>query len=111
MAIYCCNSSYLTDLPVANVDPSICISPESKAPLKQIILSLAGSESQKYLIVFVGGSQQVNADIYQDLLWQRVIPWVQRMYPYNNYVFQQDLVLADNARTTQEFLRETMADF
>jgi hypothetical protein len=53
----------------------------------------------------------VNADVYQALLRKHVVPWIKRTYPDGNYVFQQDSALAHTARTTQEFLRETMAEF
>jgi hypothetical protein len=41
------NSPYLTDLPVADLDPCVCISPKSQAPLKQMVLWVVGSDSQK----------------------------------------------------------------
>jgi hypothetical protein len=51
MVVNHCNSRYLTDLPVADVDVSICID------LKQMILRALGSDSQKCPIVFVGVSE------------------------------------------------------
>jgi hypothetical protein len=33
------------------------------------------------------------------------------MYPDGNYVFQQDSAPGHTPRTTQQFLRETMAEF
>jgi hypothetical protein len=57
------NRCYLTDLPVADVDPDIHISLKSKAPLKQMVLGVIGSDSQKCPIVFVGAGESVNADI------------------------------------------------
>jgi hypothetical protein len=47
------NSRYLTDLPVADVDPDVRISPKSKAPLKQMVLGVIGSDGQKCPIIFV----------------------------------------------------------
>jgi hypothetical protein len=41
------NSRYLTDLPVADIDPDVRISPKSKAPLKQMVLRVIGSDGQK----------------------------------------------------------------
>jgi hypothetical protein len=40
------NSHYSTDLPVADVDPDIRISPKSKVPLKQMVLGVIGSYGQ-----------------------------------------------------------------
>jgi hypothetical protein len=51
------NSHYLTDLPVANMDPIICISSKSKALLKQMVLGMVGSNGQKCLIVLVGAGE------------------------------------------------------
>jgi hypothetical protein len=69
------------------------------------------SNGQKCPILFVGDGKRVNVDVYQDLLWQHVVPWVQRTYPDSYYVFQQDLAATHTARTTHKFLREKMADF
>jgi hypothetical protein len=49
MAINRRNSRYLMDLAVADMDPSICISPISKAPLK----ADGPGGGQKCLIIFV----------------------------------------------------------
>jgi hypothetical protein len=76
-----------------------------------MVLGVIGSNGQKCPIVFVSAGERVNADVYQDLLRKHVVPWIQRTYPDGNYVFQQDSVPAHTARTTQEFLRETMAEF
>jgi hypothetical protein len=46
---------------------------------------------------FVGAGERINADIYQDLLWKHVVPWIQRTYPDGNYAFRQDSVLAHTA--------------
>jgi hypothetical protein len=37
--------------------------------------------------VFAG--ERVNADFYQELLRQHVVPWVQKLYPDGKYVFPQ----------------------
>jgi hypothetical protein len=105
------NSCYLTDLSVTDVDPDVRISPKSKAPLKQMVLGVIGSDGQKCPIVFVSAGEQVNGDVYQDLLRRHVVLWIKRRYPDGNYIFQQDLAPAHIARTTQQFLRETMAEF
>jgi hypothetical protein len=105
------NSRYLADLPVADVDPDVRISPKSKTPLKQMVLGVIGSDGQKCPIVFVSASERINADVYQDLLRKHVVPWIQRTYPDGDYVFQQDSAPAHTARTTQQFLRKTMAEF
>ncbi len=72
VAVNCHNSCYLTDLPVAYVDPSICISPFSMAPLKQIVLGAVGSDGQMCPIGFFGIDERVNAAIYQDFLREHV---------------------------------------
>ncbi len=99
MAINRRNSRYLMDLPVADMDPDVCISPKYKAPLKQMVLGVIGSNGQKCPIVFVGAGERVNADIYQDLLQKHAVPWIQRAYPNGN-VFQQDSAPAHIAQTT-----------
>jgi hypothetical protein len=43
-----------------------------------------------------------NADVYEDLLRQHVVPRIQQTYPDGNYVFQQDSALA---HTTAIFSR------
>jgi hypothetical protein len=70
--INCCSSCYLTDLPVTNVDPSIRLSPFAKVSLKQIALGRWAANSQKDLIIF--DDALVSAAVYQDLLWQHVVP-------------------------------------
>jgi hypothetical protein len=110
VAVNCRNSRYLMDLPVADVDPDVCISPKSKAPVKQMVLGVIGSNGQRCPIVFVGAGERVNADIYQDLLQKHAVPWIQRAYPNSN-VFQQDSAPAHIAQTTQQYLKETMAEF
>ncbi len=67
MAVNRHNIRYLKDLPVANVEHGVCISPKSKASLKQMVLGVVGSDSQKCPIVFVGAGERVNAVVYQDL--------------------------------------------
>jgi hypothetical protein len=105
------NSRYLTDLRVADVDPDVRISPKSKAPLKQMVLGVIGNDGQKCPIIFVSAGERVNADVYQDLFQKHVIPWIKRTYPDGYYVFEQDSAPAHTAQTTQQFLRETMAEF
>jgi hypothetical protein len=90
MAINCSNSLCLMDLPVADMDPSIRISPCSKAHPKQMMLDVVGSDGQKGLS-FISFSERVNTNVYQDLLRQHTVPWVHWMYLDVNYVFQQDL--------------------
>jgi hypothetical protein len=96
---------------MADVDPSIRVSPFSKAPSMQMVLGVVGSSGQKCPIVFVGTGKEVYVDVYQDLLRQHMVPWVQRTYPDGNYVFQQDSAPAHIVPTTHAFLRENMADF
>ncbi len=67
------NSRYLTDLPVADVDPDVRILPKSKAPLKQMVLGVIGSDDQKCPIIFVSAGERVNADVHQDLLRKHVV--------------------------------------
>jgi hypothetical protein len=55
--------------------------------------------------------RQVNVTVHQKLLRQDVVPWIQRLYPDGNYVFQQNSAPAQTARTTQEFLRENLPEF
>jgi hypothetical protein len=54
--------------------------------------------------------RQVNVTVDQKL-GQGVDPWIKRMYPDGNYVFQQNSAPAQTARTTQEFLRENLPEF
>ncbi len=74
-----------------------------------MVLGVVGSDGQKCPIIFIVAGERVNAVIYQDLLGQHVVPWIQRMYLDDNYVFQQDSVPAHTA--TQQFLREAIAEF
>jgi hypothetical protein len=41
--------------------------------------------------------ERVNVNIFQDLLWQNVVPWIQWTYPDSNYIFQQDSAPAQTA--------------
>jgi hypothetical protein len=47
---------------------------------------------------FIGTGKRVNAIVYQDLLRQHVVPWIQQTHLDSNSGFKQ-------------FLRETMAEF
>jgi hypothetical protein len=44
---------YLTDLPVADLDPGVRNSPKFKAPLKQMVLWVVGSDGQKCPAIFI----------------------------------------------------------
>jgi hypothetical protein len=79
---------YLSDLPVAEADPNIRIVPISEALPNQMVLGFVGSDGQKFSIIFVA-TCQVNTDVYQHILRQHVVPWVQRTYPGGIYCFQQ----------------------
>jgi AraC-like DNA-binding protein len=103
------NSRYLTTLPVTEVDPNIRCSYYTKAPLKQMVLGVMASDGNCCPPIFIAAGEKVNAAIYQELLRQHVVPWLQRTYPGGNYVFQQDSAPAHAARTTQEFLKENMS--
>jgi hypothetical protein len=95
------NSHYLTDLPVADVDLDVHISPKSKAPLKQMVLGVIGSDGQKCPSFSLAPVNASTADVYQDLLRKHVVPWIQRTYPDGNYVFQQVSAPAHTTQTTQ----------
>jgi hypothetical protein len=63
------NSHYLTDLPVADVDPSIRISPFSKTLLMQMVLGVVGSDDQKCPIislVLANKSTQIISKTFSD---------------------------------------------
>jgi hypothetical protein len=111
VAVNRCNSRYLTDLPVADVDPDVRISPKSKAPLKQMVLGVIGSDGQKCPIVFVSAGETRQRRRLSGPFAEACRLLDQRTYPDGNYVFPQDSAPAYTARTTQEFLRETMAEF
>jgi hypothetical protein len=91
------------------VDPTIRFNHYTKAPLKQMVLGVVASDGRKCPPIFVAAGERINAVVYQDLLQRHVVPWLKRVYPDGNYVFQQDSALAHAAKTTQEFLRENMA--
>ncbi len=76
-----------------------------------MVLGVIGSNGHKCPIVFVGAGERVNVVTYQDLLRQHLVPWIQQTYTGGSYVFQQDLAPAHTARTTQQFLKETMTEF
>jgi len=105
------NSRYLSDLPVDKVDPEIRITPFSKAPLKTMVLGVVGSDGKKCPIIFVADGERLDANGYQGLLHQHVLPWISRTYPDGNYVFQQDGAPAHTAYSTQQFLKENMSSY
>jgi hypothetical protein len=80
---------YLSDLPVSEVDPNIRIFPFFKELLNQTLLGIVGKYGQKCHIIFVASCKNVNTDVYQQILRQHVVPWIQRTYPGGNYSFQQ----------------------
>jgi hypothetical protein len=104
------HNRYLSDLPVADMGPSVRISHKSKAPLKQMVLDVVGSEARNPPSLSLAPANR-STYVYQDLLQQHMVPWIQRRYPDGSYIFQQDSVPAHTARTTQQFFRETMAEF
>jgi hypothetical protein len=109
VTVKCRNSRYLTSSPVSDVDPTIRFNHYTKVPLKQMVLGVVASEGQKCPPIFVAAGKRINAAVYQNLLRQHVVPWLQRTYPDGNYVFQQDSAPAHAASTTHEFLSENMA--
>ena len=46
-AVNRCNSKYLSELHVADVNPDICISPFSKAPANVMVLGVVASDGKK----------------------------------------------------------------
>jgi hypothetical protein len=64
VAVNFCNSHYLSDPPVAEVDHNIHIAPFSIAPLQQAVMRVVGSNEQKCSIISVATGKQVNADVY-----------------------------------------------
>jgi hypothetical protein len=76
-----------------------------------MVLKVVGSNGQKCPIVFIGAGEWVNADIYQDLLRQHVVPMIQRTYLDGIYVFQQDLAPVYHRPNHPEVLQRNHGGF
>ncbi len=61
--------------------------------------------------VFIPQGLKVNAQVYQDLLKEHIIPWLESTYPSGEYTWQQDGAPAHTAKTTQAFLAANMTNF
>ncbi len=73
--INCCNSRYLTSLPVSEVDGTIWGSPFSKAPAKVMVLGVVASDGRNCPIIFILDGEKVTANSYQALLRRHMMPW------------------------------------
>ncbi len=58
------NSRYLSDLPVADVDPGLRFVQVAKQPLRVMTLGVVASDGQKCPIIFTAVSKKVSAEIY-----------------------------------------------
>ena len=66
----------------------------------------------KTCIIFIDPQRtKVNGEYYVSLLRDKLIPECRRLYPDDNYIFQQDSAPSHRCRLAQQFLQENTPDF
>lgn len=105
------NTRYISSVDNANVDSGVRISPKTKHPAGVMVLGLVASDGQKCPLIFVPDGGRVDSALYQRMLQEQVLPWLEKSFPNGNYVFQQDGAPAHTSVSTQQFLQSHVAAF
>src|SRR6218665_2581722 len=84
----------------------------SRFSKKKIMVSAGVSMHGKTCIIFIGPQRtKVNGEYYVGLLRDKLIPECHRLYPDDNYIFQQDSAPSHHYRLAQQFLQANTPDF
>src|SRR6218665_1608951 len=79
---------------------------------KKIMVSAGVSMQGKTCIIFIDPQRtKVNGEHYVGLLRDKLIPECRRLYPDDNYIFQQDSAPSHRCRLAQQFLQANTPDF
>lgn len=105
------NHRYIAFVDPEDVPDEIKYCPVTKNAQGVMVLGAVSTDGNICPPVFIPQGLKVNAQVYQDLLKQHILPWLEATYPLGDYTWQQDGALAHTAKTTQKFLETNMANF
>jgi hypothetical protein len=83
----------------------------TKHPASIMFLGVVASNGTKAPPIFIPEGEKVNSEAYIAILKARVLPWLKKTFPQNNYEFQQDGAPAHTSKRTQEWLAQNFAGF
>lgn len=101
------NDRYI-ELPDNPVSASSKFGARTKHPATVMVLGVLGSDGKVCPPIFVPEGLKVTAEVYQRLLKEKVLPWIEENYPEDTVTFQQDGAPAHTAKTTQQLLKSTV---
>jgi len=79
---------------------------------KKVMVSAGVSWNGKTNIHFIDTNKvKVNSESYMQLLGDGLLPDCRRLYPNNDYIFQQDGATSHTSRVTQEYLEANTPEF
>jgi transposase len=83
----------------------------TKHPASIMFLGIVASNGKKAPPIFIPEGEKVNTEAYISILKAKVLPWLKKTFPQNNYEFQQDGAPAHTSNRTQEWIRTNFAGF
>lgn len=83
----------------------------SKHPASVMVLGVISTEGHVMPPHFFEVGQKVNQAVYQEVLNDVVIPWMNNVANGNRYLFQQDSAPAHKAKKTQQLLAAKVPAF
>ena len=83
----------------------------TKHPASIMFLGVVASNGEKAPPIFIPEGEKVNTESYISILEAKVLPWLKKTFPLNNYEFQQDGAPAHTSKRTQEWLAANLAGF
>jgi inhibitor of nuclear factor kappa-B kinase subunit alpha len=69
------------------------------------------SQTGKTNIYFCKSGLRINSVVYQDMIRKVVLPQAKKLFPTNDWIFQQDSAPAHRSRSTQQMLTASVPHF
>lgn len=105
------NSRYISKERAENVASHVKHAFKTKHPGQVMVLRVFGSDGSICPPIFIDSGIKITSDVYIGILQSKVLPWLRKTYPENNFIWQQDGAPAHSSAKTQKFLREQMPEF
>ncbi len=83
----------------------------TKHPASVMFLGVVASNGLKAPPILIPEGEKVNTEAYISILKAKVLPWLKKNFPLNNYEFQQDGAPAHTSKKTQEWLTANFAGY
>ena len=80
------NTRYLSAASSADTSPEVKFSMQSKHPASMMMLSVITSDGRKRPPIFIEAGNKVNAAGYQQLLQDKIMPWLRQEFSDNDCV-------------------------